>query len=210
MQFGKSNTQTQVPGSIVTTGGYTSLTKDGSTGLAASLAANIAVGPGKVNFAALYLSGDRNNSGYNQAWQPIGNGVTYFAPANMWLLTRNAATINTSTAIGGSSDITRGGRGIRLVSAGFEGTADKIFYSANAGYAGVDQKRTASSSAIGGELNATIGYKLYTNLSASATGAVAILGNGYAAKSATSVLLPGGAHDPDAPFMGALALNYTF
>src|SRR6266571_4653027 len=181
MQFGKSNPgftpngaliTTGVAGSTVAAGGVSAtsgsepgLINAGTTSYAASLAAKIAVGPGSVNVAGLYLSGDKDVSAtdtYNHAWQPIGNGVTYFTPANMWLLTRNAATINSSTAIGGTTDLTSGGLGIKGIFAGYEGTADKVFYSGNVGYAAVDKKRGANSSSIGTELNATVGYKLYT------------------------------------------------
>jgi hypothetical protein len=231
MQFGKSNPGFTPSGSLssaatasangtfpvtaagvsATSGSEPGLNNQGTIGLAAALAAKIAVGPGNVNLAALYLSGDADGTGYNHAWQPIGSGVTYYSPANMWLLTRNAATINSSTAIGGSSDITRGGRGIKGIFAGYEGSADKIFYSGNVGYAAVDKKQTANSSSIGTELNATVGYKLYANLSASVTAAYAILGDGFGAENAT--LLQGAATTAksyDNPFLTAVQLNYTF
>src|SRR6266568_5066279 len=225
MQFGKSNPgftpngaliTTGVAGSTVATGGVSAtsgsepgLINAGTTSYAASLAAKIAVGPGSVNVAGLYLSGDKDVSAtdtYNHAWQPIGNGVTYFTPANMWLLTRNAATINSSTAIGGTTDLTRGGLGIKGIFAGYEGTADKVFYSGNVGYAAVDKKRGANSSSIGTELNATVGYKLYTNLSASVTAAYLILGDGYKNKTT----LPGGTVDGENPFLTNIQLNYVF
>jgi hypothetical protein len=210
LQFGKSNTQTQVSGALPATGGYTSLTNNGSTALAASLAAKVAVGPGSVNLSALYLSGDPTGTGYNKAWQPIGNGVTYFTPANMWLLTRNAATINSSTSIGATSDLTRGGRGLKGLFAGYEGAVDKVFYNANVGYAAVDKKQAANSSSIGTEVNLTVGYKLFANMSASATAAYAILGDGYGKENV--VLLDGtnNATKYDNPFLTAIQLNYAF
>lgn len=173
-----------------------------------ALAAKVDAGAGKVNASVLYLSGNKTDTTKNEGWQPIGSGATYFTPANMWLVTRNAATINSSTAIGGSSDITRGGRGIFGIFAGYEGAMDKIFYNANVGYAQVAQKQAADSAAIGTELNVTVGYKLYANLSASVTGAYAILGDGYGKD--TGTLLSGGVAKADNPFLTNIALNYTF
>lgn len=176
-----------------------------------AVAAKLDAGPGKVNVAALYLSGDTAKAGSdNEGWQAIRSDVTYFTPANMWLITRNAATINSSTAIGGSSDITRGGRGIIGVFAGYDGAMDKIFYNANIGWAQVAEKQAAADAAIGTELNATVGYKLYSSLSVSATAAYAILGDGYGK---TNVVLLNGANvakSYDNPFLTNIQLNYTF
>jgi hypothetical protein len=171
-------------------------------------AAKIDAGPGKVNVSALYLSGDKTTDSKNTGWQVANAATTYFPAANMWLITRNAATINSSTAIGGSSDITRGGRGILGVFAGYEGAFGKTFYNANLGYAQVDQKQAAKNASIGTEINATVGYKLYDNLSTSFTAAYSILGDGYNKKNA--VLLPGGVAKADNPFLTAIALNYAF
>ena len=118
------------------------LSSAGTTAFSGAVAAKVGVGPANVKASALYLSGDKNGTGYNRAWQSIGTGVNYFTPANMWLLTRNAATINSSTAIGGSNDLTRGGRGIMGVFAGFDGTAGNLFYDCNVGYARVARNRS--------------------------------------------------------------------
>ncbi|MBW4054239.1 MAG: porin [Proteobacteria bacterium] len=196
LQFGKS--------------GVTTLTNTGTTAFGGSVVGKIAAGPGKIDVSALYLSGDKDASGYNHAWQSIGTGVNYFNAANMWLLVRNGAEINTATQIGGSSDITRGGHGLMGVFAGYEGTAGKMFYNANVGYARVAEKQAASSSSIGTELNATVGYKLYDNMSASFTGAYAILGDGYGKE---NVMLLNGKNvgkSYDNPFMTNIALNYAF
>lgn len=84
--------------------------------------------------------------------------MSYFNPANMWLLIRNgAAMINSSTAIGGT-DLTKGSRGLFGIFGGYEMTAGKTFGSVNAGWAKVIDKRGASSSNLGTELNATVGY----------------------------------------------------
>lgn len=202
LQFGKAN-----PGTNVSYGSP-ALSAEGTTAIAAAVAAKIAAGPGSVNVAALYLSGDKDGTGYNKGWQSIGSGVNYYTPANMWLITRNVATINSSVAIGGNPDLARDGRGILGVFAGYEGTAGKVFYNANAGAAKVDKKRAAESANIGAEINATIGYKLYANLSTQLTAAYMIVGDGYGKD--TGTLLPGGVNKADNPFLTAVALNYAF
>jgi hypothetical protein len=195
MQFGKQNTSL-------------ALSTTGTSAFAGSLAAAVTAGPGKAKLSALYLSGD-DGAGYNHAWQSIAAGVNYFTPANMWLLTRNAATINSSTAVGGNSDLTWGGRGLMAVFAGYEGTAGKAFYNANVGYGKVADKRTANSASIGTEINATAGYKLYDNLSVSLTGAYLILGDGMNKNGATT-FLGAGVSDADNPFLTNVAFNYAF
>lgn len=197
MQFGKAQS------SAVTIGNKT------TTAFCAAIDAKVAVGPGKVGLSALYLSGDKSpNDNNNHSWQSLGTGVNYFIPADMWLITRNIATINTSTAIGATSDLTRGGKGIMGVFAGYNGTAGKVFYGGNVGWARVAERQTADSASIGTEINATVGYKLYDNMSASLIGAYAFLGDGYGKD--TGNLLATGVHGADNPFMTAIALNYSF
>jgi len=186
-----------------------------TSAIAAAVSAKVAAGPGSVNVAALYLSGDKNGTGYNKGWESIGATVNYYTPANMWLITRNAATINSSTQIGGGTDLTRNGLGLMGLFAGYEGTAGKVFYSANVGAAKVDAKRAAESANIGTELNATIGYKLYANLSTQFTAAYAFLGDGYGKDSgtligATATGTTAGVRNADNPFLTAIALNYAF
>jgi hypothetical protein len=198
-QFGKQN--------LTATSNTVQLQTTGTSAMAAQVNAKMPVGPGNVNVAALYLSGDKNGTGYNHAWQPIAQNLTYYTPANMWLITRNAAAIGTSLAVGGN-DLSKAGRGTMGLFAGYDGTAGKTFYSANVGAAKVAAKRTAASANIGAEVNATIGYKLYSNLSANMTAAYAFLGDGYGKK--TGTLLPSGAADAENPFMGQIGLSYAF
>lgn len=199
-QFGKENSNL-------------ALSDNSTTAIAAAVAAKIAAGPGSVNVAALYLSGDKGgaNDPHNKAWQSIGTAVNYYTPANMWLITRNAATINSSTQIGGGSDLTRGGLGLMGAFAGYEGKAGKVFYNGNVGAAKVAMKRSAVSANIGAEVNATVGYKLYDNLSTQFTAAYAFLGDGYGHKDAGANLLgTTGSRNADNPFLTAIALNYAF
>ncbi len=205
------------PAAVTASFGYQlgdfSKTKDISA-FGGAVALKVDAGPGKVNASFLYLSGadadsaDATKTTKNNAWQ-TNAAANYFTPANMWLITRNAATINSSTAIGSTgADITRGGRGIMGVFAGYEGAADKLYYNANVGYAQVNEKRTANSEDVGTEVNLTVGYKLYPALTISATAAYAFLGDGYG--KSTGTLLPGGVANADDPYLTNVALNFSF
>lgn len=194
IQLGNSNTNLAISSSA------------GTTAYAGSLAAKIAAGPGAINAAALYLSGD-NGSGYNRGWQSLHGNVNFYVPSNTYLLIRNLDTINTSSAIGGGLDLTRGTRGMLGVFAGYAGEAGKVLYAANVAAAKVADKRTAASANIGAELNAMIGYKIYSNLKADLTAAYAILGDGYGKQTGTLI---GGVNGADNPYMLRAALNYAF
>lgn len=180
--------------------------------------AKIKAGPGNVNVAALYLSGEKNSTTakgekYNGWVSQTSTGTTsYFNAANTWLLIRNGATINTSTAIGGN-DLTKGGRGLIGLFAGYEGTQGKLFYSANAGYAQVAEERGNEDALLGTEVNATIGYKLYDNLSASFNAAYAFLGDGAKNTVANGGLgYYTGAAGTDAvdPYAAFIRVDYSF
>ena len=172
--------------------------------------AKVKAGPGTVNLAALYLSGeDTTATGDRDDFQLLASGgaVSYFNPSNMWILIRNGQTINSSAAVTGT-DFTVGGRGLIGVFAGYEGTAGKVFYNANLGYAMTAEERGSEDGTLGTEINATVGYKLYDNLSVSATAAYALLGDGL--NSTTAAERVGGGADADDPYLTAIQFNYTF
>jgi len=194
-------------------GDYTG-TRDLSA-FAASAIAKVEAGPGKINGSALYLSGQKDRSatatGDFKAFRQLDSTgtVSYFNPSNMWLLVRNGQTINSSTAIGGT-DLTKGNAGLIGFFGGYEVALNKLILSGNAGYAMVDKKGTATSSSIGTELNATVGYKVYDNLTASFTAAYLFLGKGENSRTASATLLPGGVRDASNPYMTNIQLNYVF
>lgn len=166
---------------------------------AAAAIAKMTVGPGKLNLSALYLSGDDSpDAGDQDAWRQLAtNGaVSYFNPSNMWLLIRNGAMINSSTAIGGT-DLTKGDRGLLGVFGGYEMVMGKAFMNANVGYGRVNEDQGADSSSIGVEANATVGYKVYDNLTASVTGAYLFLGDALT-------------EDADDPYLANIQLSYLF
>lgn len=165
---------------------------------AAAAIAKMTVGPGKLNLSALYLSGDDSpGAGDQDAWRQLAtNGaVSYFNPSNMWLLIRNGAMINSSTAIGGM-DLTKGDRGLIGVFGGYEMVMGKGFMNANVGYGRVEE-RGIDSDSIGVEANVTAGYKVYDNLTASVTGAYLFLGDALTT-------------DADDPYLANIQLSYLF
>ncbi len=165
------------------------------------------VGAGAVNFAGYYLSGDKNTTGDRDSFQTVTPGTTYFNPANMWLLVRPNQAINTSTSVVGN-DMTVGGRGSYGVFAGYEGTANKVFYNANVGYMAAAEKRSGEKSSIGTEVNAQVGYKIYDNLSTSVAAAYVFLGDGL---SGTTNRLAGfGANNADDPYLFNVQVSYLF
>jgi hypothetical protein len=165
---------------------------------AAAAIAKVTLGPGKLNASALYLSGDDGDgSGDFKAYRQLAtNGaVSYFNPANMWLLVRNGAMINSSTAIGGT-DLTKGNRGLLGFFGGYEMVMGKAFMNANVGYGRVEE-RGLDSHSIGVEGNATVGYKVYDNLTASVTGAYLFLGDALTTTA-------------DDPYLANIQLSYLF
>lgn len=178
---------------------------------AASAIAKVAAGPGKVNASVLYLSGDdRDPNGDFKGFQQLqsSGSVSYFNPSNMWLLIRNGAMINSSAAVSGN-DLTTGGAGLLGVFAGYEMAAGKAFGSANLGYAQAAKKGAADSRSIGTEVNATVGYKVYDNLTASFTAAYLFIGDGMGGD-AGDTLLPKGVTNADNPYLTNIQLSYVF
>ncbi|WP_026843003.1 porin [Citrifermentans bremense] len=167
----------------------------------------VKVGSGAVNFAGYYLSGDKKTTGDRDSFQIVTPNTTYFNPANMWLLVRPNQAINTSTSVVGN-DMTVGGRGSYGVFAGYEGTANKVFYNANIGYMATAEKRGNESSSLGTEINAQVGYKIYDNLSASVAAAYAFLGDGLS--SPGKLNSDYGVANADDPYLFNVQLSYLF
>ncbi|MCM2359126.1 MAG: porin [Geobacteraceae bacterium] len=185
----------------------------------AGATAKVKVGPGNVNLAALYLSGDDDgNANQNaQDFKIVGVNQSYFNAANMWLLIRSGQGVNTSTSVLGNN-ITVGGRGLVGVFAGYDGTMDKLFYNANVGYMRTAEERTTTlgplrikeDGTIGTEINAQVGYKLYDNLSVSVAGAYAILGEGMHSGAVGKKISGFGAVAAENPYMTNVQLAYAF
>jgi hypothetical protein len=197
------------------TQGTTAAKKDtGMNGFLAGTTAKIKAGPGNVNFAFAYLSGDDRQQFGGKDFQLINANTSYFNAANMWLLVRSGQAVNSSSSIL-NNDLTVGGRGLTLVTGGYDGTMGKMFYNANVGYAMTSESRKAAgveeASSIGTEFNAQIGYKLYDNLAVSLAGAYAILGEGVHSGAANKRI--NFANFPVAaanPYMTNVQLSYAF
>jgi len=188
-------------------------------GWMAGATGKVKVGTGNVNVALLYLSGDDGKDNNIDSFGNISPFTSYFNPANMWLLVRSGQAINSSTSVLGN-DITVGGHGLMGAFLGYDGTADKLFYNANVGYAQAAEKFDGSGEKkeLGTEINAQIGYKLYDNLSMSVAGAYVFLGKGLSGN-ASERLFNGydpagvakfGATDADDVWMSNVQLSYTF
>uniref|UniRef100_C6DZR2 Histidine kinase n=1 Tax=Geobacter sp. (strain M21) TaxID=443144 RepID=C6DZR2_GEOSM len=162
--------------------------------------AKVKAGPGNVNLAAYYLSGDDSQTGDTDSFQTVNADATYFNPANMWLLVRSSNAVNTSTSVL-DNDLTAGGLGTTGLFAGYEGTADKVFYNANIGFMMTSEDVPGTSdNVVGTELNAQVGYKLYDNMSVSAAAAYAFLGD----------VFDNPAGDPDDPYLFNVQVSYLF
>lgn len=174
--------------------------------------AKVKAGAGSVNLAGFYMSGEDSTSTATDtdAFQVVGASQTYFNPANMWLLIRNSGAINSSTSVL-TNDMTVGGRGSIGLFAGYEATMGKVFYNANIGYMMTAEERTNSGikedGAIGTEINAQVGYKLFDNMSVSAAAAYAFLGDGLSGSTTERF---GGATDADDPYLVNVQVSYTF
>ena len=169
--------------------------------------AKVKVGPGAVNLAGFYMSGEDSATGDSDAFQPVAAKTTYFNPANMWLLIRPSQAIGTSNSVLGN-DMTVGGRGSYGLFAGYEGTAGKVFYNANIGYMAAVEERGSEDGAIGTEINAQVGYKMFDNLSVSAAAAYAVLGDGLTGT--TDGIAGFSTADADDPYLLNVQLSYVF
>jgi len=168
---------------------------------------------GKVNFAAVYLSGDDNNNGSTvvsdqDGWQNVTDATTYFNAANMWLIIPSGQAINSLNSVIGR-DLNVGDRGLMGLFVGYDGTVGKVFYNANLGYAATAEERAGEDGSIGTEINAQVGYKLFDNMSVSAAGAYAFLGDGLTGNTAAK-RIGYGAADADDSWMLNTQLSYTF
>jgi hypothetical protein len=177
------------------------------------------VGPGNVNLSAFYTSGDKDGTGKAKDFKNLGQATSYFGAANMWIIIRNPMGIAEQDSLG--TDITAGDRGLMGLFGGYEGTVGKVFYSGNVGYMQTAAKRTIGGvkedGSLGTEINATVGYKMFDNMSASLSAAYAFLGDGLNSNTANKRIGIGnsptskfGAADADDPYLINVCLNYSF
>ncbi|MDA8413956.1 MAG: alginate export family protein [Desulfobacteraceae bacterium] len=177
---------------------------------AAQVAAKATVGPGALRASFLYASGDNNNGAgsKNHAFQnPAGyvGSSSNFYSSNLLLLMRSVYAMDSDKAIVMTTN--NANQGLMLGTLGFDANiTDKLGASVNAGF-GLNAERntttTSNSKYMGTELNASINYKLFANLTATLDGAYVILGDRFK-NTATA-----GATPKD-PYMTEVMLNYAF
>lgn len=186
---------------------------------AGQIAAKANLGVATVRAAGLYATGDKGKSpNRSRAYQHLidnlgtttagGGSAAQYYSSNMLILLRNSVNMDSDQSL--IPTINNGNRGLvaAFVGADFKVT-DKFTASVNAGHAMVEERdqsvpgsvsERCTNKNIGSELNASLSYALYPNLTATAQGAYVFLG-GY--KKA-------GNGDLRNPYLAALMMNYTF
>uniref|UniRef100_A0A831XMK5 Outer membrane channel n=1 Tax=Geobacter metallireducens TaxID=28232 RepID=A0A831XMK5_GEOME len=170
------------------------------------------IGPGTARTEFLYVSGDKGGSNTTNAFQSVDDEHGFYN-GNMQLLFRDAYAMTIDNAVVYTSNNQDQG-----VIAGFLGydlpVTSKLSTSFNAGFAAVAKEngnkpvnpvtgQANKSNYIGTELNASVDYKLFDNMTASVRGAYVILGDYFDGVAA-------GGQDPRDPYMGSVILNYAF
>lgn len=146
---------------------------------AAGAIARIKAGPGTAKVSAVYLSGDDvTTDGESSSFENV-YGVNTFVASDMFLLMRTGRN-NSNSAGAMTWDMTMGGRGLMGVFAGYDLPINqKLSVGANVGYAQVAEDEGLAGKSLGTEVNATVAYKLYDNLTVSLNGAHVFVGDLY-------------------------------
>lgn len=186
-------------------------------GWAANVLAKMKLGNGLARTGFLFTSGDNNkDEGSNHAWQTLSSNATSsqinsYNESGMMLLVRNTSMGGTSTDYYMRKPITN----IALLHAGYDANiTEKLYANGNIGMAWLpasDYEMGYSTSAktganngsdiLGTEVNAEVGYKLYSNLTLKAQAAYVKLGGAYK--------LANGDDAAD-PFTMRLGAHYSF
>ncbi|WP_306535397.1 hypothetical protein [Geobacter sp.] len=165
------------------------------------------IGPGTARAEFLYVSGDTGGGSSTNSFQSIQDEHGFYN-GNLQLLFRDAYAMTIDNAVVYTSNNKDQG-----VIAGFLGydlpITSKLSSSFNAGFASVAKENrnttldTSNGKYLGTEVNASVDYKLFDNMTASVRGAYVILGDYF------NDVAEGG-KDPDDPYMGSVILNYAF
>lgn len=185
------------------------------SGYSGNLAAKMAIGPGTLRTAGLFLSGDGDTNKHNTSF--LNSGFQTYGESNLWIFARTGAG-------GTSSDRTipgvagPGAKGQWLYTLGYDATiTPKMFANANVGFSWVAKnlgsvvvdKATGKQNATnfqGTEINLETGYKIYDNMTAKVQVAYAILGGYYKGTSADVTAVK----DPENPYSARIAWSYAF
>lgn len=206
-----------VSGFVAAQTGYVAAAKRKAiSAYAANVAGKVAIGPGTLRTAALYLTGDGDaNNGTNTGWNSTAS--TTYVEGNMFLLVRTGVggTSNDRTLTGANFGV--GNNGIIVYTLGYDATiTPKLYANANAGVLWAAKNAGAPNDKVTGKANASnyrgtevnleTGYKVYDNLTAKVQLAYVFLGGFYkhtsidADKSKT----------PEDPYTARVALSYAF
>ena len=205
-------------------------TKTKYHGWATNVLAKMKLGNGTARTGFLFTSGDNNDdAGSNHGWQTLSSNasssqINSYNESGMMLLVRNTSMGGTSTDMYFRKPVTN----IALLHMGYDANiTEKLYANGNIGFAwlpssghilgntGVEnmtatQLTTANLSGqqkgsdfMGTELNAEVGYKLYSNLTLKAQAAYVMLGGAY-----KDILAVG--DDVKDPFTLRLGAHYSF
>ncbi len=190
---------------------------------ACNLGSQVKAGPGSVHTEFLYLSGDNHaaNSNNSNAFfvmqssdRPGGfilQGYQNGYDAHLQILGRDPYALVTDNSIVFDNNH---GQGVFLGSIGYDlPISDRLLASANAGFAAVAKSNANapnnrftnapnSSNYLGTEMNVSLEYKMYKNLSVIPRFAYVILGDYYKDVASDGT--------PDNPYMASLVMSYTF
>ena len=169
------------------------------------------IGTARANF--LYISGDGNpGSGTRNDFQTIGSpgAENNFFAAETLLLLPHKTSLNTYRGI--IWDLNNRSQGVIGGFIGYDANlTDKLFANANAGFAATAKNNgnkpagSSGSQYLGTEISGEVGYKLFSNLTASVQGGYVFLGDYF---KGTAVDDPG--KDPEDPYTARIVLSFLF
>ena len=190
---------------------------------AANVAAKVKVGPGTARGTVLYVSGD-DGKGKVKAFQCVnqlgdGNATCTFSSAQMTMLITNTRyAANTDRALLNTS--TNYNQGVIGAFIGYDIDIDKTFIKTNLGFGSVAEDNNtfkpknlkkadpySNGKYVGTEVNAEVGYKISSNLTASLIGGYVFLGDYYKDTVTTTT---GAIDAPDNPWKSMVVLNLSF
>lgn len=193
------------------------------TAFAANVAGKIKAGPGTARGSVLYASGD-DGKGKVSAFQCVnqlgdGNATSTYSSAQMTMLITNTRyAANTDRAL--INTVTNYNQGIAGAFLGYDLDIDKTFIKTNLGFASVasdndtfkrkNLKKNDFSNGkyVGSEVNAEVGYKISSNLTASVIAGYVMLGDYY--KDTVKNTVTGAIETPNNPWKSMVVLNLTF
>ncbi len=174
---------------------------------------------GTVRANVLYTSGGKATDSKAKAWQGLNSGAAggalgvssnSYYDSKMLLLMRSVVAMDSDKALVNFTN--NANRGVTLLTIGYDAAiTDKMGASVNVGYGMTSQKQaTDKSNSIGTELNAQVDYKLFSNLTASLTGAYVILGDAKKYATGADTFSTTSTVKSDNPYLSSVMLNYVF